>query len=100
MKSPNPEDRFPCWTEFIIQYDAPTFREALGLFLRLRAQEGWFVEAEDPEEPSTGRVFHVNPDDLPAPPPGIMTILHQKKSDYSEGSDGGGTSAPGGSSSK
>lgn len=82
MKFLTPEERFPCSTGFTVKQDNVHFCYRLGRFLRDRAQEGWWVESNHPNRPTHGRVFHVKPDDLAAPPPGVRAKLHvQEESD-------------------
>ena len=57
--------------------------DKLREYLHARAREGWPVEASDPNHPLWVKVYHVSPQDLPPPPPGITAHLHDNLAESS-----------------
>ena len=84
----------PYYTQFFVAEDIWPNRKALGEYLRARAQEGWRVEASEAGYPKEGTVYHVSPDDLPAPPVGVTAKLVATQAEPSVAPSGTGSSSP------
>jgi len=88
MKQP-----LPYFTLFFVETDIEANRKVLREYLRARAQEGWRVEASDAKLPEEGTVYHVSPDDLPAPPVGVTAKLRATQAEPSAAPSGAGSSS-------